>query len=237
MEAEARELKVLRQVVECFEAIAEDYASKRRKPWSELLNPLSGSGLVLDAGSGGGRHAAYLARRGVEVVCLDASSSMLKQARRHDRELGLVRGDLRELPFRDACFEAVACVASIHHVPTRRLRLKALKEVSRVLKPDSSLIITAWSRWQPKLLAKALKAWLTRPRWFFELGDVEVPWTLRGRRYLRYYHLFTKGELKRLIEEAGLKVSWVKGFSPRPSLLPRNYAALAIKPSEGGAVA
>lgn len=228
-----RECLVIKEVAECFDAIAEDYSSKRKRPWSQLLKPLEGARLFLDVGSGGGRHAAYLAGRGGEGVCLDIAKSMLKQAKGAGARLHLVRGDMRALPFREGSFDAVICIASIHHVPTRRVRVMAMLEVKRVLKPRGLLLITAWSRWRLSALWRMLKAWVGGSPRFFELGDVEVPWTYRGRRYIRFYHLFTRGELRRLVEDAGLKVLKVEGFSPRPSLVPQNYVALAVKEVDG----
>ncbi|MCX8204331.1 MAG: methyltransferase domain-containing protein [Candidatus Nezhaarchaeota archaeon] len=232
-----RESLVIREVAKCFNSIARDYVSKRRRPWGQLLEPLKGAGVFLDVGSGGGRHAAYMVKQGAEGVCLDLAISMLKQARELEPRLHLVRGDMRELPFREECFDAALYIASIHHVPTKRLRLKAMAEAKRVLKPRGLLLVTAWSRWQLSMLGRMLKAWLRGSPWFFEAGDVEVPWTYRGRRYVRFYHLFTKRELRQLVEGVGLKIHLVKGFSPRPSLLPQNYVALASKEVGGHSAA
>jgi SAM-dependent methyltransferase len=51
---------------------------------------------VLDAGCGTGRVAIELARRGVEVVGVDADPSMIATARRRAPELTWVHGDLTE---------------------------------------------------------------------------------------------------------------------------------------------
>ncbi|MEM4699682.1 MAG: methyltransferase domain-containing protein [Candidatus Nezhaarchaeales archaeon] len=224
-----REVLVIKEVAECFDAIAEDYSSKRRRPWSQLLELVGGPGLFLDVGSGGGRHAAYLAKRGGEGVCLDIAKSMLKQAKAAGARLHFVRGDMRALPFRGDSFDAVLCIASIHHVPTKRMRMMAVLEAKRVLKPRGLLLLTVWSRWRLSSLWGMLKAWVGGSPRFFEVGDAEVPWTYRGRKYVRFYHLFTKGELRKLVEGAGLRVLRLEGFSPRPSLLPQNYVALAVK--------
>ena len=52
---------------------------------------------VLDAGCGTGRVAAELARRGIEVVGVDADPDMIERARRRAPELAWVRGDLATL--------------------------------------------------------------------------------------------------------------------------------------------
>jgi len=67
---------------------------------------------VLDLACGHGRHALELARRGVPVVGLDYSEPALALARATVEAEGLeaesVHGDMRELPFADESFDAVA---------------------------------------------------------------------------------------------------------------------------------
>ncbi len=58
---------------------------------------------ILDLACGPGRHAAALERLGGRVVGFDLSRAMLRRARERTR-VGLVRGDMRALPFRDGSF-------------------------------------------------------------------------------------------------------------------------------------
>ncbi|PCN50074.1 hypothetical protein B6U99_06410 [Candidatus Geothermarchaeota archaeon ex4572_27] len=224
-------IDVVRRVMEVYEAIGEDYGLKRRRPWTQLLGHLDGlprGSLVLDAGSGSGRHAEPLVERGVEVVCLDIASAPLKMARA--KGLAAVRGDMAHLPFKDSCFDAELCIASLHHLPTRRLRVGALRELLRALREGGLAVVSVWSRRQLSMVGRLLRGLLAVVRGrLFEYGDVEVPWRLRGRPYLRYYHLYTGTELRRDMEEAGFKVLSVYGFSPRRSLLPRNYVAVGVR--------
>lgn len=50
-------------------------------------------------------------------------------------------GDMRELPFADATFDAVVACFSIHNVPDRAGREKAVREIYRVLKPGGSVAL------------------------------------------------------------------------------------------------
>jgi SAM-dependent methyltransferase len=60
---------------------------------------------VLDLACGPGRHAAELERLGARVVGFDLSRAMLRRARERTGEgTGLVRGDMRALPFRPGIF-------------------------------------------------------------------------------------------------------------------------------------
>ena len=66
---------------------------------------------VLDAGCGPGRHALELARRGIEVVGVDASPDFIDLARAEAGSLpvAFVHADVRELSYSEE-FDAVICV-------------------------------------------------------------------------------------------------------------------------------
>src|SRR3954468_10833169 len=60
---------------------------------------------ILDLACGPGRHAAELARGGGRVIGFDLSRAMLRRAHERTGEsAGLVRGDMRALPFRAGSF-------------------------------------------------------------------------------------------------------------------------------------
>lgn len=217
-----------------YDSIAEDYVAKRRKPWEPLLDHLKNMespSLILDAGSGGGRHAAPLAIKH-EVVCLDFSRELMDKAKVIVKEgaVHFIRGDLRKLPFKHECFDAELSLATLHHIPTFKLRLEVLKEILRTLKTGGLLLVSVWSRRQPKFLLPLLKGLIAKVKGrLFEYGDVEVPWKYRGQAYLRFYHLFTSSELKILIRKAGFRNLKVYSFSLKKTLWPQNYVAIAYK--------
>jgi SAM-dependent methyltransferase len=87
-----------------------------------------------------------VARTGVPVVGIDRSLPMLEYARRRARRLGvgdrpgLVRGDIRSLPFRKGAFAAVMAPYGILQSLTRERDLSAtLTEVARVLPRGGTL--------------------------------------------------------------------------------------------------
>jgi SAM-dependent methyltransferase len=92
------------------------------------------SGLrVLDLGTGTGRAAIALAKRGGRVTGVDASSEMLSVARRRAGDAGVsiafVEGDAHALTFPDQSFDAVVCLRVLMHVPDWR---QSLGELCRV---------------------------------------------------------------------------------------------------------
>lgn len=93
-------------------------------------------GRVLDAGGGTGRVAVHLRALAGEIVVLDRSAPMLRQARA--RGLDALAGDVTRLPFPDATFDRVVVVDALHHF-TRPA--EAIRELLRVLRPAGRLVI------------------------------------------------------------------------------------------------
>jgi tRNA (uracil-5-)-methyltransferase TRM9 len=207
-EIERRAREQIKRIVETYEAIAEGFSSTRRSPWTDvlrLLGDVSGKS-VLDLGCGNGRHTVELAKRASLVVGIDLSKRLIKIAEVRVRKLGLahkamfVVGDVLFLPFRKASFDVVACIAVIHHIPTRGLRRRAVCEMARVLKNGGLCMITAWYRWQKRLLPNVVRGMLMKlAGLMFEFGDAYVSWKSRSKVYNRFYHLFTLNEMRELM--------------------------------------
>lgn len=103
-------------------------------------------GPVLELGCGTGRVIVPVARTGVPVVGIDRSAPMLAYARRRARRLpaasrpGLVRGDIRALPFDNGQFSAVMAPYGILQSLTKPRDLAAtLDDAARVLRPGGTL--------------------------------------------------------------------------------------------------
>lgn len=107
---------------------------------------------VLDLGCGFGRHAFEAARRGAEVVALDAGTEELRDVRAMflamlaEGELeagschaGAVRADACRLPFADGAFDRVIAAEVLEHIPTDTV---AISELARVLRPGGTMAAT-----------------------------------------------------------------------------------------------
>jgi tRNA (uracil-5-)-methyltransferase TRM9 len=193
------------EVARMYDAIAVEYDRARRRPWPEVVEfarSLPPRSVVADVGCGAGRHATVFAAEGHRVVGVDASSRLLEIARRKLPEETFVRGDLCGLPLRDSRFSAAAAVATIHHLPSERERLAAMREIARVLRPGGTALVTAWSsRQESEEERRGSRPAGPDPR------DVWVPWRAGGGEVQRFYHLFEEGELPALILAAGLRVA------------------------------
>jgi ubiquinone/menaquinone biosynthesis C-methylase UbiE len=107
---------------------------------------------VLDAGSGPGRYALWLARQGAHVFLVDISGRQLELAREKIREAGagaaitgMERMDVCDMRgLKDHAFDLVLCLGgALSYVRDRRH--DAVDELIRVAKPGAPIIISAMS--------------------------------------------------------------------------------------------
>jgi len=107
-------------------------AETQERVVSSFLSPVIGV-TVLDVGTGTGRAAIALARRGATVTGVDASAQMLAVARRRAEESGaratFAHGDVHALDMSSQSFDAVVCLRVLMHTPDWR---RSLAELCRV---------------------------------------------------------------------------------------------------------
>ncbi|HYC54189.1 MAG TPA: class I SAM-dependent methyltransferase [Candidatus Binatia bacterium] len=102
---------------------------------------LAGCASVLDLGCGGGATAAAIHDAGAsEVWGLDPSPYLLRHAAKDHPAIRFVHGVMEDLPFPDACFDAVSVCFAFHEVPPPSIRV-ALSEIARVLRPGAWMMI------------------------------------------------------------------------------------------------
>ena len=113
-------------------AIGRMIADEQEQVIAGFLEPLAGRS-VLDVGTGTGRAAIALARRGASVTGVDASAEMLAVAQRQAEAAGVrvtfAREDAHRLPFADRSFDVVVCLRVLMHTPDWR---RSLSELCRV---------------------------------------------------------------------------------------------------------
>ena len=162
-------------------------AETQEREIAEFLAPLAGR-RILDVGTGTGRAAIALARRGAVVTGVDASAEMLDVARRRAREenaeVTFVRGDAHRLDFAERSFDAVVCLRVLMHTPDWRASLGELCRVSggRVVFDYPSLYSTA-----------AIQAGIRRV-------------THRFNPAVEAYRVFSPGAVRRVLADAGFQV-------------------------------
>ncbi len=104
-------------------------------------------GLLLDAGGGTGRVAQTLRDQVGQVIILDNSAGMVRQATR--KGLTAVRGEVERLPFAEGSFSRILGVDAFHHF---RNQGRAAQELVRVLSSHGRLVVQ-----EPNVKRRALK--------------------------------------------------------------------------------
>jgi ubiquinone/menaquinone biosynthesis C-methylase UbiE len=104
--------------------------------WLRELLRLPGAGRVLDLGGGTGRVARALQGSADEIVVLDESVGMLRQAQK--KGLPAVNGEAERLPFANGAFARILMVDTFHHLRDQR---RAVAELLRVLAPGGRLVV------------------------------------------------------------------------------------------------
>ena len=101
---------------------------------------------LLDLCCGSGRHSVPFAEAGVAPIGLDYSAPLLDLARRRDRHLFLVRGDMRALPFSDGTFAAVVnFFTSFGYFLREAENLSVVSEIERVLRRGGAFLCDTFS--------------------------------------------------------------------------------------------
>lgn len=122
---------------------------------------------VLDVACGTGivaRLAAPQVSPSGKVVGLDLNTGMLDVARAQPSESGATvewrHGDATALPFADATFDVVLCQQGLQFFPDK---VRALREMHRVLVPGGRLALSVWSTVAPftAALAEALARYVS----------------------------------------------------------------------------
>jgi len=93
---------------------------------------------ILDVGCGTGTYGLEFAKMGLDVTCLDMSRGMLRVAKTKSRDLGIILGDAKEMPFRDNTFDLIVGITLIEFLNKPE---KAIQEMKRVLRGDGRLIL------------------------------------------------------------------------------------------------
>jgi len=149
---------------------------------------------ALDAGCGTGMLMQSIQKKfsRAKVYGFDLSPGMAATASRKNPG-NIICADIENIPFQKSAFDLVTCRGVLHHLQNEK---KALRELRRVLKKDSTLIISDTNNSSSLL------------RLF--------------RTTVRKHRGFMPEEMKKLIEASGFKVDSIKyfGFLTFPFALP-----------------
>lgn len=158
-----------------------------------------------------------------------------------ERGFEVFNANCLSLPLKTSSADAVISIAVIHHLSTEERRLRALLEITRILRVEGEALVYVWAKQQVKNDQKSTYIKQDRKnrkkedvgsvtndevcvgegvilpvhtnRRDFSHSDVLVPWKLKEQEktFLRYYHVFEEGELEVLCKKIS-NVSIVRSY-------------------------
>lgn len=153
----------------------------------EFVSRLKGK-KILDLGSGPGRDALLLRNEGLDVICLDASSKMVRRTKKLGFES--VLADMRKLDFPEKSFDGAWAFTSLLHISKEEAG-KVILKIHELLRPNGVFLIGMIEG-------------------DYE-GDVERENMPGAKRYFRFY---SESELRELVESNGFKFEYQGKYSP-----------------------
>lgn len=176
-----------------YQRIGPDFDRHRSTPWTfvvewleENFSIVGESPELLVAGCGHGRHVRVGIELGYDVTGIDANQRMIAAAEEASLDApgskpSLQVADVCDLPFEDGAFDAIICIAVLHHLPFE-LSLRAMEELVRVLRVGGEMLTSCWDPSAPSVAKGEPDEEDADVRW--------VPWQLPDReQVMRYYHL------------------------------------------------
>lgn len=186
--------------------------------WQRIIAHFPPACQVLDLGCGNGRFARFLDQRlqQVRYLGLDASTGLLDIARRETAALAHTQAefrpaDLSEAGWEDAAgggWDAVVCLAALHHIPGLAHRTAFVSAAARLLAPTGVLILSTWRFSHNARMARKILPWpavgLSDDR--VEAGDYLLDWRQDDGAGYRYVHEVDEAEIAAYAAEAGLRL-------------------------------
>ena len=173
----------------------------------EYLRPSPGD-LIVDLGCGSGRALVWNRALGAEAIGIDISPFFSEDAR---RDVPLLLGDLRRLPFADGTFTKAWSLDVLEHLSREALGAM-LAEANRVLAPGGQLFVYTHVR-KNAPLAAGLR-WINRlARGLERLGLIDM----RQERLRKSDHLNPLADvpdLERVVQACGFRIGRISFYTP-----------------------
>jgi SAM-dependent methyltransferase len=168
-------------VYDTYQLISSEFDKSRHHIWPcvrDFIDKAHSGDSLLEIGCGNGKNLLYR-QSDLNGIGLDLVPNFVKICQ--EKGLFAVEGSAIDLPFSDELFDNSISVAVFHHLASEERRIKALREMYRVLKVGGRGMIVCWAYEQVEneINKELLK------------GDQYIGW--RGRSGgERYYYCYDK---------------------------------------------
>jgi len=181
--------------------IAEEWYEFKQDSDPETLKFIkSCKGKILDLGCATGRHFIKQTGKNLIFYAVDFSPKMIQFAKKKAKKLNIKKENIyffveeaTKLPFKNNFFDCAIAIAVLHCIKGKANRKKTLKELFRVLKPNTKARISVWNK-ESKRFKNASK-------------EKIIKWRNKGERY---YYLYNEKELVNEVKNIGFKIKSIK---------------------------
>jgi tRNA (uracil-5-)-methyltransferase TRM9 len=204
-----------------YERFGADFSATRQRLQPgvmRILGALTGDESILDLGCGNGELARTLARRGHRgpYLGLDFSLPLLSDASAVPDSFParFMEADLTKLSVTSSQLSVfsnqslITCFATLHHIPSRELRVQLIGFVRNHLVANGKFILSNWQFLNSDKLRARIQPWerIGLSTADVDAGDYLLDWR-RGGEGLRYVHQFSEDELAELADECGFEIT------------------------------
>jgi len=152
---------------------------------------LGSEGYLLDVGCGAGHYFHIYKKKGLKYIGIEPNESLISE--------NVIYASAEKMPFSNESFDYVVCTDVLEHVENLD---DAIKEIKRVLKMKGKLILTVPNKKFPFVYDPI--------NWILNKFGKRIPIGLWAWGHKR---LFKEDDLRKLMEENGLKINHYEGRS------------------------
>ncbi len=152
----------------------------------EILEKIPRKSKILDAGCGSGKPVAkFLSQKGYQVIGIDISKELIKQARKNTPKTEFKIMSMYELKFPAKTFDAIVSFFAILHLEKSKV-LKVFKRFHKVLKDKGYLLFSVNKG---------------KEEGYFEFFKRKV-----------FFSAYTKKEIEEILRKTNFKIIWSRDF-------------------------
>ena len=177
-----------------------------RKLLDMFLERINNDEIILDIGTGPGEIAGYLGKKRKNVVGIDLSDEMISYAKSNYPGVEFLVQDLMSLNFKNSSIMGITAFYAIVHFDYEQIQM-AFKEFYRVLKKGAEGLISVWN--SSDIRFKDVNYH----------GDIYMSWRKDGKEHMRYYYLYEKDELKKLLKKCGFNTEKIYYDSKKMNII------------------
>jgi len=184
-------------VKKVYENIANHFNDTRKNVWpnvSKFILSLDKYSYMLDVGCGNGKNSVFAKKNNIICETCDLTERFCDIVY-NEKDISSICCNIIKLPYKSNCFDSVLNIAVLHHISSFERRLECVNEFLRVLKIGGRMMIQVWAYENNERVDKVGVS-------INDNCDFLVKWSDKysGKLFQRFYHLFRREEVERLLD-------------------------------------